>query len=169
MRAVFRRAALYSFKEIQMESQVIEKISRTTQESNLPKHVTSYPDTRFKGRVVSTKVVGVTFENRQEVISKLHREDRIWLDMEPDNPYDPNAISVCCSNGQQIGYLNRYLAAKLIPFFRAYGYPVKGKVAMVTGSNWGGYSLGVVISFKLPRKNQFGNHLHFEDWDDWDL
>jgi hypothetical protein len=162
-------AALFLFKEIQMESHVIEKISNPIQEINLPKHQSAYPDTHVKGRVVSTKVVGVTFENRQEVISMLRMGDRVWLDMEPDNPYDPNAISVCRSNGEQIGYLNRHLAAGLISLFRTYGYPVKGKVAAITGSDWGGCSLGVVILFKLPKKNQFNINLQFEDWDDWDI
>jgi hypothetical protein len=160
MRAVIM-AALFLFKEVHMDSHVIEKISNPIQEISLPK-----PN---QSRVVRTKVVGVSFDNRQEVIARMHRGDRIWLDMEPDNPYDPNAISVCCSSGLQIGYLNRNIAARLISLFRAYGYPVKGKVAMVTGSEWDGYNLGVVISFKLPKNNQLNNNLHFEDWDDWKL
>ena len=152
-----------------MESHVIEKISKPIHEINMPKHESINTNTRVKGRVVTTKVVGVTFDNRQEVIARLHRDDRVWLDMEPENVFDSNAISVCRSNGEQIGYLNRRLAARLISLFRAYGYPVKGKVEMVTGSDWGGYSLGVVISFKLPKKNQQSNRLQFEDWDDWDI
>jgi hypothetical protein len=168
-RAVYQKAALHLFKELQMESHVIEKISKPIQEISLPNRETDCPNTRVKGRALSTKVVGVTFDNRQEVIAKLHQGDRVWLDMEPDNPFDANAISVCRSNGEQIGYLNRHLAASLITLFRAYGYPVKGKVAVVTGSEWGGYNLGVVISFKLPKNNQLNSNLQFEDWNDWDI
>jgi len=152
-----------------MESQVIEKISKPIQKTSLPKHLSAYPDTWVKGRVFSTKVVGVTFEDRQEVIARLHMGDRVWLDRELDNPYDANAIAVCRSNGEQIGYLNRHMAASIIHYFQAYGYPVKGKVTALTGSDWDGYSLGVVIAFKLPKQHQCNNTLRFEDWDDWDI
>lgn len=45
------------------------------------------------------KVVGVTFDNpngtsRQEAISKVRLDSKIWLRREPENEYDPNAIAV---------------------------------------------------------------------------
>ena len=152
-----------------MESQLIEKVKQQTRQKDLPKLQSSYPYARVKGRVLSTRVVGVTFENRQEVIARLQMGDRVWLDREPDNPYDPNAITVCRGNGEQIGYLNRHLAASIVSYFRAYGYPVKGRVTTLTGSQWDGYSLGVVIAFKLPKLNPSHppQSLQFEDWDDW--
>ena len=155
-----------------MANQVIEKIEIPIREQTLPKLQSTYPHATLSGRVLTTKVVGVTFEGRQEVVARLKEGDRVWLDQEPDNPYDKNAITVCRSNGEQIGYLNRYLAASIVPFFRAYGYPVKGKVTTLTGSGWNGYSLGVVIAFMLPKPNQSNNNhisLQFEDWDDWNL
>lgn len=155
-----------------MQNQIIQNIERPIKENALPKLQSSYPGAKVHGRVVSTKVVGVTFEDRQEVVARLKKGDRVWLDQEPDNPYDNNAITVCRSNGEQIGYLNRQLAASIVPFFKAYGYPVKGKVINITGSDWNGCSLGVVIAFKVPKQNQNNNqhaHLQFEDWDDWDL
>ncbi len=151
---------------------VIERIARPIQEQTLPKLQEAYPQARVKGRIVTTKVVGVTFEGRQEVVARLRQGDRVWLDREPTNPYDCNAITVCRENGEQIGYLNRYLAASLIPYFKVYGYPVKGRVALLMGSGFGGYSLGCMISFKLPKQQQLKNncsHLQFEDWDDWDI
>ncbi len=151
---------------------VIEKITPPIHQIETPKLQGSYPQARVKGRVVTTKVVGVTFEGRQEVVARLQRGDRIWLEREPDNPYDRDAIKVSRENGEQIGYLNRHLAASLNPYFQAYGYPVRGRVSLLTGSGFGGYSLGCMISFKLPRPNQLNNNsngLHFEDWDDWDL
>ena len=59
--------------------------------------------------------------------------DRLWLEMEPFNPYDLNAIKVSRSNGEQIGYLYRYLEGSLAHYFKAYGKPVKGKVSFLTG------------------------------------
>jgi len=152
-----------------MANQVIEKIESPIKEQTLPKLQSTYPGATVRGRILTTKVVGVSFEGRQEVVARLQRGDRIWLDREPDNPYDCNAISVCRENGEQIGYLNRQLAASLNPLFKAYSFPVKGRVVNITGSSWNGYSLGVIIAFKLPKQHQLNSHsnLQFEDWDDW--
>ena len=154
-----------------MESQVLEKISKPVHVKVLPKLNAYYPDTQIKGRVVSTRVVGVTFEGRQEVVARLQMNDRVWLEMEPGNPHDTNAIMVCRSNSEQFGYLNRQLAADVVPYFQSYGYPVHGKVSLITGAEWDGYSLGVIILFKLPKMKNSKRHGHypsFETWDEWD-
>ena len=152
-----------------MANQIIENIESPIEEQTLHKLQSTYPGATVHGRVITTRVVGVTFEGRQEIVACLKRFDKVWLDREPTNPYDRNAISVCRENGEQIGYLNRHLAGSIIHYFQAYGYPVKGKVTALTGSDWGGYSLGVVIAFKLPKRPESKNNLRFEDWDDWDL
>jgi len=153
-----------------MANQVIEKIESPIEEQTY-KLQSTYPGAIVHGRVITTRVVGVTFEGRQEVVARLNRGDRVWLDREPTNPYDRNAIKVCCENGSQIGFLNARLAASLNPLFKAYGYPVKGRVTLLTGGNYNGYSLGCMISFKLPKQHQLNNHsnLQFEDWDDWNI
>lgn len=149
-----------------MASQLVDTFVSVSPEISLPKLETSFPQSKVHGRLISTRVVGVTFEDRQEVIAKLQMGDRVWLEQEPANPFDHNAIKVCRSDGAQIGYLNRYLAANIVPYFEAYGNPVKGKVTLLTGSRWDNYSLGVVVTFKLPkpRKNHTGQQ--FDDWDD---
>ncbi len=156
-----------------MENLVIEKIGKPEQKISLPNLKVYYPFTTIFGRNIQTKVVGVTFEGRQEVVARLQMGDKVWLEMEPDNPYDNNAIKVCRENGEQIGYINRHLAADIVHYFRAYGYPVQGKVSMLTGSRWDGYSLGVVIAFKLPTPKRTNNNGHtstFESWeDDWNF
>ena len=38
------------------------------------------------------KVVGVTYNNRQENIKKLHIGDELLLVLEPNNLYDKNAV-----------------------------------------------------------------------------
>ena len=154
-----------------MESQVIEKMSKPAHVKVLPKLNGYYPDTHIQGRLISTRVVGVTFEGRQEVVARLQINDRVWLEMEPGNQHDPNAIKVCRSNGKQFGYLNRQLAADIVPYFRRYGYPVHGKVSLLIGSGWDGYSLGAIILFKLPKMGNSKLHGHypsFETWDEWD-
>ena len=148
-----------------METQVLEKIEKSVSKP-LPKLAPVYPQARVHGRVITTKVVGVSFEGRQEVLARLQMGDRVWLEMEPTNPFDSNAIKVCRSNGEQIGYLNRHLASSIVPYFRAYRFPVKGKVSLLTGSAWDGYTLGCVISFKLPKLTHHNQDVPDFDWDD---
>lgn len=155
-----------------MSNQVIEKIERPIEEQTLPKPKSTYPEATLHGRVITTRVVGVTFEGRQEVVARLRRGDRVWLDREPTNRYDRNAITVCRENGEQIGYINRRLAASLNPLFKAYGFPVKGRVTLLTGGSYDGYSLGCMISFKLPKQHQLNispGKIEFNSWDDWDI
>jgi hypothetical protein len=152
--------------EEKMETQVvIEKIEKTTSMPVL-KLASSYPGARVHGRVITTKVVGVSFEGRQEVVARLQMGDRCWLSMEPENAYDSNAIAVSRSNGEQIGYLNRHLAASIVPYFRAYRFPVKGKISLITGSAWDGYQLGAVVSFKIPKLTYHNHDIPELDWDE---
>lgn len=70
-----------------------------------------------------TKVVGVSFDGRQKVLSRLLHYSKtqilIYLEREPDNVYDSNAIKVMAevfSKGKAaIGYLNSQLAKALAP------------------------------------------------------
>ena len=110
-----------------------------------------YPDEYRSGSLICTKVAGVTFNNRQAVVARLHAGELIQLRREPDNLYDRNAIRVERLDGQQIGYLDRSMAARLAPFFDAHSKPVRGKVHSLTGSGQNGYNLGVIITFNVPR------------------
>jgi len=62
-----------------------------------------------------TKVVGVSFEGRQDRIRALEPGGRLRLHREPTNPHDPHAIQVLTEAGEQIGYLSAKLAARLAP------------------------------------------------------
>ena len=69
--------------------------------------------------VYDTKVVGVSKENadgtsRQEIIvNEVAEDDLLSLELEPANPYDPNAVKVLSKAGNQIGYLGRDVAERL--------------------------------------------------------
>jgi len=102
------------------------------------------------GSHICTRVAGVTFDGRHTIIARLVIGEEILLKREPTNPYDRNAISVERQNGQQIGYINRYLAATLAPFFDTHHQPVPASVHCLTGGLRPGYSLGVVITFHVP-------------------
>lgn len=130
----------------------------------------STPDTRMHGRIITTKVVGVTFlnkdENRQEVVARLQMGDRVWLEREPFNHYDTNAIKVTRNSGEQIGYISRHLARSLAPIMDRLNSPIRGKVYLLTGSRYDDYSLGVVIVFKLPKAHQHDHTDPFNEWDE---
>lgn len=63
------------------------------------------------------KVVGTTFDNRQDIIARLKGNEPVRLVHEAHNQYDPNAIAVhvTCENAEvcHIGYLPKELAATI--------------------------------------------------------
>lgn len=88
-----------------------------------------------------TKLAGVTFEGRQEVAARLQPGVPLRLERQPDNPHDPNACALFDPFGDQVGYLNRRLAAVLAPAVDA-GVEYDVAVADVTGGT-DGASFGV--------------------------
>lgn len=80
----------------------------------------------------NTKVVGVTFENRQDVLKGLEAGVELELVREPGNEYDANAIAVQLRDGSRLGHLNRHLAAQLAPVMDS-GVEYDACVSAVTG------------------------------------
>lgn len=87
-----------------------------------------------------TKLAGVTFEERQDVISRLKSGDPLAMRRQPENPYDANAIALFEHRGAQVGFLNRRLAQALAPALDA-GVAYDVEVTDVTGGvdarSWG--------------------------------
>jgi len=69
--------------------------------------------------VMDTKVVGVSKENsdgtsrQQIIVREVAENDPLQLVLEPDNPFDPNAVQVLSKFGHQIGYLGRDVAERV--------------------------------------------------------
>ena len=61
-----------------------------------------------------TKIVGVSFERRQEKIVGLESGETLELVREPDNQHDANAVAVRYG-AIQLGYLRREIAKRLAP------------------------------------------------------
>ena len=80
----------------------------------------------------NTKVVGVTFEGRQEVVRTLAAGDVLRLQREPGNRVDPHAIQVLTSQGRQVGYLSARIAARLAPSMDT-GTRYSATVSQITG------------------------------------
>ena len=99
-----------------------------------------------------TKVVGVTFEGRQDVIGGLVPGAHVELRREPDNPYDANAIGVFFG-ALQIGFLRKEIARRLAENFDA-GQRYRAQIGSVTGG--GTRSLGVNIQVTRDRPRPHG-------------
>jgi single-stranded-DNA-specific exonuclease len=78
-----------------------------------------------------TKIAGVSFEGRQDIIAGLRADAALELRREPDNPHDPNAIAVHYGN-LQLGFFNKKLAAHLAPLIDG-GARYRARVASLTG------------------------------------
>ncbi len=61
-----------------------------------------------------TKIVGVSFEGRQNIVEGLSPGDSLTLAREPENPHDPHAIAVRYGT-LQLGYLRREIAQRVAP------------------------------------------------------
>ncbi len=90
-----------------------------------------------------TKLAGVSFEGRQEIVARLQPATPLRLERQPDNPYDANACALFDPFGDQVGFLNRRLAAVLAPVVDA-GVEYDIEVTDVTGGT-DGASLGVNV------------------------
>ena len=76
---------------------------------------------------VKLKVVGVTFEGRQEIIKQLNKDDVITIRREPTNKFDKNAIMVVSEKGQ-VGYIGKDYATILAPMMDG-GTQFEAKIA----------------------------------------
>jgi single-stranded-DNA-specific exonuclease len=96
-----------------------------------------------------TKVVGVTFDGRQDLVATLGCGDALRVEREPRNTHDPNAVAVLTADGRRLGYLKRLVAAALAPQMDR-GAAYTACVENVTGSpDDEGRSLGVNILVAL--------------------
>lgn len=99
-----------------------------------------------------TKVVGVTFENRQEVAASLREGEQVFLEREFDNPYDSNSVKVVNSSKVQVGHLNARLARHFAPLLDR-GDQYLASVSQVTGGADKNYGVNIVIS-KRPEETR---------------
>ncbi len=95
-----------------------------------------------------TKVVGVTFEGRQEIVGGLLPGASVELRREPDNAHDANAIGVFFG-ALHVGYLRREIARRLAPKFDA-GERYRAQIASVTGGGARSYGVNLFVEWDRP-------------------
>jgi hypothetical protein len=77
------------------------------------KHIVPHTNKYF-----DTKIAGASFQNadgssRPSIIKKCEPMELLHLELDPDNPADPNAIAVKRVDGSQLGYLEGRVASDL--------------------------------------------------------
>ena len=84
---------------------------------------------------VKLKVVGVTFTNedtgvpRQSILAQLNTESAVFLDREPGNKFDKNAVKVVTLLGQ-VGYIGKDYASIIAEMMDS-GRKFRAKIAEV--------------------------------------
>jgi hypothetical protein len=81
--------------------------------------VLKHPDTFKK---IVCKCSGVTFENRQASLKRLDSVSTLFLDPEPTNPYDSQAVKVMAIIGdscEQLGFVPVPLNKQVFPLLMA--------------------------------------------------
>lgn len=96
-----------------------------------------------------TKLAGVTFEGRQGVVGRLSPGTPLRLVREPDNAHDPCAVAVHAPSGEQVGFLNRRLAAVLAPEIDR-GGAWTAEVTDITGDDKDSRGVNVLIARVVP-------------------
>ncbi|MBP3883736.1 MAG: single-stranded-DNA-specific exonuclease RecJ, partial [Olsenella sp.] len=91
-----------------------------------------------------TKVVGVSFEGRQEVVRKLSAGEALRVVRDAANEVDPCAIAIETTDGVRVGYLRRQIAGVLAPIIDG-GARYSARVEEVTGGTDGRSSLGLNV------------------------
>lgn len=89
----------------------------------------------------NTKIVGVTFEGRQDTIAGLRPGQPLELVRQPDNAFDPNAVAVFFGR-LQLGFVRKAIAARIAPNIDA-GERYRAEIKHITGG--GTRSVGVNI------------------------
>ena len=110
------------------------------------------PQNNVSKETMITKVVGVTFENRQELIKRLIDSNNLFIGAtlslvpEPTNYYDKNAVKVIVANNYHVGYLAKTINQK----FSSQMMNGKKYIAIVKDITGGsiGYSWGITIEIQ---------------------
>ncbi|WP_195245436.1 HIRAN domain-containing protein [Clostridium celatum] len=107
----------------------------------------------------NTKIVGVSFDNRQTLIKKLKANEKIFIIRDYNNKYDNNAIAVLNENLELLGYLAKNVAKSLVYDIDNFHCKYTAKVYMVS-SKYDNY--GAVITLN---KEKYDRTLECIKWE----
>lgn len=137
---------------------------RSASEGNLPSDARAFLDDLYarkaefldrdpyatigEATAFNTKVVGVSFEGRQDIVAGVRPGEPVELRRDAANPHDPNAVAVLYGR-LQLGYLKRAIAARIAPNIDA-GERYTAAITAVTGG--GGKAFGINIYVTRERR-----------------
>jgi len=98
-----------------------------------------------------TKVAGVTFDGRQEVIANVESGTKLQVIREKFNKHDTNAIRIDTVDGDNLGFLNARLAKKLASHIDE-GQKYLGQVSEVTGGQDKNYGVNIFMYKEKVKK-----------------
>lgn len=105
------------------------------------------------------KVVGVS--NYSDAASRLVDDAPVYVEHEPDNPHDPNAMRVLDSRGEKVGYLPREVARRVLAETGQRAFV--GHVAMTTSHD--GKTVGGSIVLDQPTEpGRLEDEADFAEW-----
>jgi len=96
----------------------------------------------------NTKIVGVSFERRQDLIGGLAPGLELILERQPDNPHDRNAIAVRYGV-LQIGFIKKEIAARIAPNIDA-GERYRAEVKHLTGGGTKTAGVNIWVTREQP-------------------
>lgn len=91
-----------------------------------------------------SKLVGVTFDDRQSVIPTLEDGEELVVERESHNPVDPNAIRILTQDGRMVGYIRREIAAEIAPLIDA-GTVYRCIITAITGGDDRTYGVNIMM------------------------
>lgn len=92
-----------------------------------------------------TKLAGVTFDGRQQVIRCLVPGQQLRFVREPNNPYDSNAINVMTMSGLSVGFIAKDKNSQLA-YDLDHGKRFNVKVASISG---GGFDCSYGVNIQV--------------------
>jgi single-stranded-DNA-specific exonuclease len=92
----------------------------------------------------NTKIVGVSFEGRQDVVAGVREGAGLELRRDPANAFDPSAVGVWLG-ALQLGFLKRGIAARIAPNIDA-GERYTAEVTAVTGGGSRSFGINVYVT-----------------------
>ena len=103
--------------------------------------------------MIYTKIVGVTFDDRQASLEKLQIGDKLELKRERENPFDKNAVQVAFK-GEMLGYIKKELAEKIAAQMDKLSWQYSAEVLEVTGKDKGLLGCNIEIYRDIERENE---------------
>jgi single-stranded-DNA-specific exonuclease len=97
----------------------------------------------------NTKIVGVTFEGRQDSIAGMEPGRELELVRQPQNAFDANAIAVHYGR-LQLGFLKKAIAARIAPNIDA-GERYRAEVKHVTGGGTRSVGVNIWVTREQPQ------------------